>query len=78
MEKFVIAFLSCFMLMAGTAFAFSFVTDVVPHYCSQCGAKLETTDLTLTDGVIRVCCHNCGSVDEFNLEDAADEKESID
>lgn len=78
MKKFVIVFLSCFMLMAGTAFAFTVEMNYIPHYCNECGVKLETTDLEFLGDKIKVCCHNCGSVDEFNLESAADEKESID
>lgn len=78
MKKFVIIFLSCFMLMAGTAFAFSFVTNYIPNYCSKCGSKLETTDLELKEDKVIVTCHNCGSVDEFILEDVTNEKESVD
>lgn len=78
MKKFVIIFLSCFMLMAGTAFAFSVVTNYIPNNCSKCGNKLETTDLELKEGKVIATCHICGSVDEFNLEDVTDEKESVD
>ncbi len=78
MKRFVIAFLSCFMLMAGTAFAFSAEFDYIPHHCPQCGVKLKTTDLELKGDKVIATCHKCGSVDEFILEDVTDEKESID
>lgn len=72
MKKFVIAFLSFFILIGGALFAKSKLYDDIPNNCSNCGAKFDTSDLKLEGKRVRGTCRSCGSSETFELTTLCD------
>lgn len=72
MKKFVIAFLSFFILIGGTLLARSIVYNEIPNYCSNCGSKFDTSDLKLKGKKIIGTCRNCGSSETFEVTTLSD------